>query len=196
MTIASLPIHKYVWIERSFIRKNGKGLEPAVWFGIVSIPGRVWGLNVMLECGAVYRNLPPHAISFNPQKVCPWGVAMSQTWDCYGERFAVHEYTYLSGLRAQCLLGDGKEYSGDYMFTVCPIGDGFSRQPDQAKEFMFVALDNGRLTIQPTNRVLFSDRSFTNGQGWPKDLKPNLNIYSCEFFFGSGSHPRFLPQAP
>ena len=47
--IASLPIHKYVWVDSSFIRAGGSGFEPAVWFGLVSQYGRTWGLNVVLE---------------------------------------------------------------------------------------------------------------------------------------------------
>jgi hypothetical protein len=77
--IASLPFHKYVWVDSSFIRTGGlSGFEPAVWFGLVSQYGRAWGLNVMLECGAVYRSLPPHAIAFrkNPD---PWTIKDAQS---------------------------------------------------------------------------------------------------------------------
>jgi hypothetical protein len=68
---------------------------------------------------------------------------------------------------------------GDYLFTVAPLNDGFSESPDQAKEFCFIRLDNGRLTIQPTNRVVFEDRSFTTGEPVPK-LKLQTETWSCE----------------
>ena len=61
---ASLPRHYYVWVDSAFIREGGAGFEPAVWFGLHSHPGRAWGCHVMLECGAFYRGLPPHAIAF------------------------------------------------------------------------------------------------------------------------------------
>ena len=52
-----LPRHQYVWIDTNFTHKQPHGFIPAVWFGLVSMPGRTWGCTVMLECGAIYRNL-------------------------------------------------------------------------------------------------------------------------------------------
>jgi hypothetical protein len=92
--IASLPIHKYVWVDSSHIRTNGTGWEQAVWFGLVSQYGRTWGLNVLLECGAIYRSLPPHAIAFCKEPE-PWTVTDAQLWDCYADKFQLHEYGYL-----------------------------------------------------------------------------------------------------
>jgi hypothetical protein len=37
-----------------------------------------------------------------------------------------------------------------------------------------------RLTIQPTNSLLFIDQSFTTGVVWPADLRRQTEIYSCE----------------
>jgi hypothetical protein len=56
--------------------------------------------------------------------------------------------------------------------------DGWSDAPEQDKEFIFLQLDYGRLTIQPTNRVTFIDRSFITDT-LPK-LKLQTEIYSCE----------------
>jgi hypothetical protein len=52
--------------------------------------------------------------------------------------------------------------------------------PEQSKEFSFCALDNGRLTIQPTNHVLFMEPSFTNQDGWPTGLKRQTEIWRVE----------------
>ena len=70
--------------------------------------------------------------------------------------------------------------TGRYLFSAAPMGDGFSEVPDQAKEFAFVALDNGRLTIQPTNHLLFADASFTEGHGWPSGLVRQDAIHRVE----------------
>lgn len=189
--VGPIPRHTYCFVDRSFTRKDGSGFEPAVWFGLVSYPGRAWGLTVMLECGAVYRALPPHAIAFVENPIAesdaeihaePWMVWDAQRWDCYGLRYAVVEYPYLTGLRLRT-RDNGKpeiDWLGDYLFTVAPIGDGFSAEPSQAKEFTFCRLDNGRLTIQPTNHVLFEEKSFTTDSGWPTDLVRQTEIYSCE----------------
>lgn len=175
MSLCSLPFHKYVWVDSSFIRKNAFGFEPAVWFGLVSQYGRAWGLNVLLECGAIYRSLPPHAIAFNEKPEANWTIKDAQLWDCYADQFQLHEYTYLREMRVRT-----KDHQGVYLFTAAFINDAFTRTPEQAKEFSFIALDNGRLTIQPTNRTLFEDLSFTVNKGVPTDLITQTNEWSCE----------------
>jgi hypothetical protein len=68
---------------------------------------------------------------------------------------------------------------GTYLFSTAHLNDGWSDSPDQDKEFIFIELDNGRLTIQPTNRVAFIDKSYTLPTTLPK-LKLQETIYSCE----------------
>jgi hypothetical protein len=175
-----LPHHRYVLVESSFVSKTPGQWLRACWFGLVSIPSRAWGCTVMLECGAVYRCLPPHALAFSEDAEAEWGIRDAQRWDCYGSDFSTLEYTYLRGLQVEAKVGARQEaIIGEYLFTAAPIGDGFSRYPEQAKEFMFIALDNGRLTIQPTDKVLFHETSFATPR-WPTDLKRLDAIWSCE----------------
>lgn len=177
--IGSLPKHRYVWVDTRFTHEEPCGFVRVNWFGLVAHPGRVWGCNVMFEFGGVYREIPPHALAFRPDPQPDWSVSQAQLWDCYGEGWTAHEYTALRGLRCSAKIG-GELYPGDYLFTVAPIGDGFSEAPEQSKEFKFIALDNGRLTIQPTNRVLFEDRSFTDFSGPVPRLKLQTDVFSCE----------------
>jgi hypothetical protein len=175
----SLPTHQYVWVDSSYIRNEAKGYERAVWFGLNSHPGRAWGCHVMLECGAVYRNLPPNAIAFSPDPIIPddgWFVTDAQVWNCYGRQFSLHCYDYLSGL--QVILADNS--NGLYLFTAIPFGDGFSDYPEQSKEFMFMQTRRDRLLIRPTNMVLFEERSFTRDTGWPTDIRTATKIWECE----------------
>lgn len=175
-----LPRHIYCHVDVSFVRTSGTGVEPCVWFGLVSHPGRAWGCHVMLECGAVYRAVPLHALASRPD-AAEWTVADAQHWDCYGYGWAGVIYPFLDGLRCEAKCGSPSvAHAGDYLFTAAPIGDGFSADPEQAKEFVFVELDNGRYTAQPTNRVLFKDKSFTTVTGWPKDVRRQTEFWSCE----------------
>ena len=176
--IGSIPRHLYVYVDSQYTHQDPCGFVPTVWFGLVSIPGRVWGINIMLESGAIYRNVPPHAIAFNsnPESV-KWTEKDSQLWDCYGDQWSAHQYTYLRELKCSAIIGD-KHYPGEYLFTVAPINDGFSEAPEQNKEFMFIKLNNGRLTVQPTNKVLIKDLSFTTGK--PPKLRLQTEVWSCE----------------
>lgn len=176
-----LPRHHYVFVDSTFTHKEPVGFIPAVWFGLASVPGRMWGCTVMLESGAVYRNLPPHVLAFRSDPEPLWTPQDAQRWDCYGERFSTIEYQYLSGLDVLAMIGMGT-VRGKYLFTAAPIGDGFSLYPEQAKEFTFVKLDNGRLTVQPTNYVIFREKSFTTNPDmqWPTGLKRQTDIWTCE----------------
>jgi hypothetical protein len=157
------------------------GWLPAVWFGLVSYPGRTWGCHVLLECGAVYRNVPLHVLAHDPDVVeKDWHPFEAQTWDCYGWQFSTVEYPYLAGLTTHVRLRDKTEHEGTYLFTAIPVADAFSASPEQAKEFYFVALENGRYTAQPTNHVLMEERSFTRKIEWPTYLRRQAQTYSAE----------------
>lgn len=176
-----LPYHKYVFVDSEFVSNTHGSKIPAVWFGLVSIPSRVWGCTVMLDCGAMYRCLPPHSLSFTTDAEQIWNVHNAQRWDCYGSDFSTLEYAYLRGLKVETKVsGYNNPMIGEYLFTSAPMNDGFSRYPEQGKEFMFISLDNGRLTIQPTDRVIFYEDSFANTQ-WPTGMKRMDEIWSCEF---------------
>jgi hypothetical protein len=177
MSSRNLPHHLYVWVDSAFIRKDGKGFEPAVWFALRSTPNRAWGLHIVLECGAVYRNVPPHAIAFS---ACPspvWTLPKAQVWDCYGTDFDVIRYDYLADLEARY---DGTDNRATCLFTACPHSDGFSAAPEQSKEFMFLKTEGDRLLIRPTNMLLFEERSFTEYTGWPTDIKTSTQVWNCE----------------
>lgn len=170
-----IPRHLYCWVDSSHVRKNAVGYEPCVWFGLHSFPGRAWGCHVMLECGAVYRGLPPHALAFRPDPEEPWRIDCAEVWDCYGTQFSTIEYSFLAGLRVATRTHGG----GRYLFTAIPLGDGYTAEPSQSKEFKFCQLDNGRLAILPTNMVLFDDPSFTR-PAWPDDMRLTDKVWRAE----------------
>lgn len=167
-----LPRHIDCFVDDAAVLREPKGdVLPCRWFGLTSHPGRVWGCTVLLENGAVYRDIPPHKMAFRDRPESGWAARDAQRWDCYGVQFSTLVYSALDGLRCNCVIGtdDWKE-KGRYLFTAAPVGDGFSDDPRQDKEFCFIALDNGRLTIQPTDKVQFTDKSWTTHNGeWSQD---------------------------
>lgn len=174
----SLPHHVYCLVDRAHTRINGEGFEPCVWFALRSYPARAWGCHVMLECGAVVRDIPLHALAHKDNPAL-WTIKQAQTWDSYGWQFSLHAYSYLNGLEARARCNKVEE-RGHYLFTAMPIGDGYTAEPAQSKEFMFLKLDNGRFTAQPTNFVLFDEVSFTEDTGWPRDVKRQTDVWACE----------------
>jgi hypothetical protein len=176
--IGSIPTHQYVYIDSRFTHKEPCGFVEAMWVGITSIPGRAWGINVILrDGGALYRNLPPHAVSFT-QGHCNWSINQAQLWDCYSYDFTAIANPHLRGVRMQAKIHD-VIYKGEYLFNITHVNDGWSDTPEQDKDFYFIKLENGRLTIQPTNRITFQDASFIVNDKLPK-LKLHNQVYSCE----------------
>jgi hypothetical protein len=175
-----IPKHQYIFVESSFTHDEPQGFVPAIWYGLVSQHGRAWGCTVMLECGAVYRNLPPQALAFVENPEPNWPAFCAQRWDCYAAQFTTLEYTFLKDQKCTTLCGPtDHEHNGHYLFSASHIGDGWTEEPSQNKEFMFIALNNGRLTIQPTNKIIFRDDSFVEQGNFPK-LKLQTEKHSCE----------------
>lgn len=167
-----LPRHQYVWVQPGAMGTHG--WLRAVWFGLTSFPSRAWGCHVLLDSGAVYRNLPLHHLAH--REAAPTiELSKVQGWDCYGLQFSTIEYEFLREMRVKTRIGEGH-----YLFTAVPVNDGFSAEPEQSKEFFFVALDNGRFASLPTNYVLFDDRSFIKKLEFPEFLKRQTEKWSVE----------------
>jgi hypothetical protein len=177
--IGALPTHRYIWVDSQYTHEEPCGLVEAMWVGLTSIPGRAWGINVILrDGGALYRNIPPHAVAFILDPDDDWNISDAQLWDCYSYHFSILQNPIMRGMEVSVRLETDVILHGQYLFSTAHMHDGWSDSPDQDKEFIFVQLDNGRLTIQPTNRVRFIDRSFTT-DALPK-LKLQETVYSCE----------------
>lgn len=176
--------HREVWVDTAFTHTRPHGFIRAQWFGIEAFVGRVYQAHCMLllpEGGAVYRSLPLHALAHDPHPCLAWNEQEAQLWDCYSWHFATPVYPYLAGLRCKIRIGS-TDHFGHYWFAIKPVLDDFSAIPEQAKEFFLLGLDNGRFTLQPTNRVLFEEKSSTEllTAAWPSGLKRKTEIYYAE----------------
>lgn len=171
-----LPYHIYGYVDKQFLTNfHETGTEPAVWFGLLTPANRALGLTVMLECGAVYRGLPPHAWMFSPGAP-EVGIDECQAWDCFGGAAQLIEYQYLRELPVKILEN---EKQGSYLFTLEWAEDGFSRYPGQTKCFHAIELDEGTLTFQPNNHLLWHESSFTRPQV-PTWLRRSPVVYGVE----------------
>lgn len=172
----SLPFHLYVWVDSSFLYKEPRGWVEGMAISLTSIPGRSWGWNVILaDGGALYRQLPTHALALKAPP-SSWSLDQSGLWNCYSYQFTILHNPILEGMAMTCKIEDGI-YNGKYLWSITFMNDGWSRTPEQDKEFYFISLDNGRLTIQPTNKITFQDSSFITSQKIPS-LLLNETIYS------------------
>ena len=122
-----LPRHTYCFVQPNTFGNDR--WERVAWFGLVSHPGRTWGCHVLLECGAVYRNVPLHRLAHEEHAV-DWETYDGQTWDCYGHHFSVVEYPFLEAVPMIVKLRSKEELRGRYMFTAIPMLEEFDPGSD------------------------------------------------------------------
>jgi hypothetical protein len=174
--IADVPRPMYAYVDSRYLYDFAADVIPewrsCMIYGLSALPGRAWGLSVLLDDGAIYQHLPVHAFSLRSDYTADWeqhyhDLTELQVWSCYGNTFATHEYGALSEMSARVYLGNGKWEMGRYWFTAAPWDDCFSTTPDQHKHFNFMWLECGALASLPGNRLLFNDPSFTtNMPAW------------------------------
>lgn len=173
-----LPYHVYGYVDRRFLSDGTQtGWEPAVWFGLTTPANRALGLTVLLQCGAVYRGLPPHSWASTTDAPA-WTLPEAQAWDNFGRGAQMIEYQYLRELPVR-LLDHPDQPTGSYLFTVEWGDDGFSRYPGQTKCFHAVELDHGRLTFRPNNHLLWHESSFTT-PSTPTWLQRDPTVWGVE----------------
>jgi len=181
------PRHYYVNVDSRYSHEKEIGLQEAMWTGITAISGRAWGINVIFRMGGMmYRNLPPNAIAFTENPAPEWSLDQAQAWNCYSDHFTVLEDPVLSGMRISVKTCAGI-YTGEYMFVTTHMEDGWSAAPEQDKMFVWCKLDNGRMTIQPNNHIVFEDSSFIiNLQQLPK-----LMLQTVEYKVGEKQNYKY-----
>jgi hypothetical protein len=176
---SSIPQMYYIWVDTQFTHEEPCGFVEAQWIQTVATPDRAWGINVVFRDGGMcYRNIPPHAISFIENNKEHWSINKAQLWNCYGYQYEHLQCEHLD--QARCIVNIcNKQIAGTYLFQTGFIGDSYSLCPEQDKTFFWIRLDNGRLTVQPTNRVRFHDASFQLPSATPARLKLQSEIYRC-----------------
>ena len=176
---SSIPELKVVWVDTNFTHEKPIGFQEALWVQTTATPDRAWGITVVFRHGGMmYRNLPPHAIAFDKKdRQNDWTLDYAQLWNCYGYQYEHMVCEHLSDSHVEVIICD-ELISGEYLFQTSFIGDSYSLQPEQDKTFIWVKLENDRLTIQPTNRVTFRDTSFIIEDEIPR-LKLQTEIYRC-----------------
>jgi hypothetical protein len=106
-------------------------------------------------------------------------------WDCFSNVFSITEFSLLKQKKIFYKNRENKQVSGTYLFTIDWASEetdfGFSESPSQHKCGHVIKLDNGNFAIQPNNRVLLFDPSFTTKFGeLLTERKVNTHIFTAE----------------
>ena len=129
---------------------------------------------MLLECGAQYRELPPHSFAFK-DGAPPWSIRQAQAWDCFGGTAQLIEYAYLRELPVKTPYGHGS-----YLFTLEFGDNGFSRYPEQSKSLHAIELVDGRLAWQPNDALRWHEASFTDTESDVSWLRRQTAVWGVE----------------
>lgn len=192
----------HCWVRREFLTGGQSfGLEEGYAFGILSIRARALGFHVMLKSGAHFRGLPLHALLVKKTEDYR-DLSDLQLWDCFSSRPVVTVFDYLRGHECKVWLRDKTQMRGTYLFTVDWLPDseeapGLIYQPDQNKCGHVIALANGQLACQPTNRIAWLDGYFigndpkphecgyvTNETAWTAETADHDQSRDERYFYG------------
>lgn len=167
--------------EEHMYQHDGRaGLIDAVVFGAQSVAGKALTFHIMTEEGAVRSRVPIHMLVWKElEEKLP--LDYLQLWDCFGYDTSITVYDYLAQARVRVTLKNGKKYWGSYMMTFDWFNNPFSEEPTQYKAGHLIKLDNGHFTLQPNNRLMWRDMSFTT-KPFPEkpDWKVDDKDWVCE----------------
>lgn len=173
--------------------------------GVKSLHSRALGFHVLLRNGALFWNLPIHALCHQPAAAKKWTLDQLQLWDCFDYSFTVHRFARLEGLGCAVRLKGVKEWqAGGYVWTIdwCQpdpgiMDVGVSEFPAEHKCGHLVALADGNFALLPNNRIRWLDQAFVTDEfpARPTYLT-NTITWKCEFHGTSPKSDEFFYGDP
>lgn len=166
--------------EHLYQHDGREGFQDVVIFGVQSVAGKAMTFHIMTEEGAVRSRVPIHMLAWKDTAVKK-SLDHLQLWDCFGENVTVVTYDYLAQSRVQTVFKDGTKEWGSYVMTFDWFNNPYSAEPTQYKAAHLIKLDGGNFTLQPNNRLMWKDMSFTT-KPFPKkpDWKVDDKDWVCE----------------
>ena len=186
---SSIPPLK-VWVKKEFLYDLEKGFgefERGVLVSARSVTGSAMLFQILMENGVLRDKLPIHSFVVD-QKAPNIPFHYLQLWNCFSANFSVICIDYLSGLKVDVKLKNGKWESGEYLWTFQWGGDNthgidltLAADPFEHKSSHFIKLDNGCFVLQPNNRLKWTEPSFIT-KPFPEkpDYKGNSQVWNCE----------------
>ena len=166
--------------EHFYQHDGRKGMTDVIVFGAQSVAGRALTFHVMTEEGAVRSRVPVHMLAWkDDSETMP--LDHLQLWDCFGNNVSCTAFEYLDQMRVKTLFKDGNYYWGSYIMTFDWYANPSSDEPTQYKCAHMIKLDNGSFALQPNNRLMWKDMSFTTKQFPDKpDWMVDDKVWICE----------------
>jgi hypothetical protein len=160
---------------------------PCYIFGIASMPDRAPMFHFLMEDGGMWWRMPISAFCWK-EDAEEMDIHDLVLWNSFSPYVTVTTFHALRGMRMEYMDRHKIKHQGTYMMTfdwhwpeANTTNVGWSENPGQHKCGHLIKLDNGNFAIQPNNRVILKDPSFTTKLGKPIiDRVINSIQYSVE----------------
>lgn len=162
------------WVRGNHLRNQADSHDqyfPCVVFAVTSLPDRSPLFHFLMEDGGVWWRAPITAFCSRPgaEEMDLHDLVL---WNSFSSYVTVTEFSMLKSKRMSYRDRHRTVHNGDYLFTLDwhqPEDNvsyaGWAVNPGQHKCGHVIRLDNGNYAIQPNNRILAFDPSFTTKAG-------------------------------
>jgi len=178
------------YVRGNFLRNQEDSFDkkfPCYIFGMTSIPAQAPLFHFIMEDGGLWWRMPIHAFCWkedSPQQELDELVL----WDSFSYHVSVTSYPVLRNHTCKFISRRRVEYTGRYLFTLDWAGSTdsgdtdftLSEFPSQHKCGHFIKMDNGNFAIQPNNRLVMHDPSFTIKKDLVIHRKYNETLWTAE----------------
>lgn len=134
---------------------------PCIVHAIQSFGGKALHFHALTDFGANFSTVCLDSLYHKEPSGDQLPLDFLQLWDCFSNNASFITYNYLAECRVKVLFKDKSIMWGSYFGTVYWYDNGYTNEPTQFKEGHIILLDNGQVAVQPNNRLMFKDMSFT-----------------------------------
>jgi hypothetical protein len=171
--------------------KKGYGeFTEGVIISVRCMPGQAALFQVLLDNGVMRDKLPSHALLTEPELPNPdLPFHYLQIWNCFSYRFTLTQLSYVYDTNVDVYMKDRQWHKGTYYATInwgsndINTDITLAEDPLEHKSHHIILLDNGKIALQPNNRVRWYEPSFVTKEFPSKpDYLVNNTWFNCEGF--------------
>jgi hypothetical protein len=154
------PIRVFVWNHFLFDCNGDTGKTGGHLISVRCRQNQALQFTVLLDDGALFAGLPSNSISFNANEELEWmPILDTQMWDNVSDDVEFIQLETI--LYASCTVKTETSgiLSGNYLFTLDFVGNGFSRHPTHWKQLHAIETEKGHLVLYPQYRIRFIDKA-------------------------------------
>ena len=166
------PIECYV--RGNFLRNQEDSHDkyfPCVIFGVSTLQNRSPLFHFLMEDGGIWWRMPINAFCTKPG-VPEEDIHNLVLWNSFSPYISVTKFANLANMKMSYIDRTKTKINGKYLFTLDwhnpesnILDHGYSESPGQHKCGHVIVRDDGNFAVQPNNRVLLFEPSFTTKYG-------------------------------